>query len=72
MRAFVLDALPDEVSEIKTILQDRLEIRAREPKAKFVQHGPAEHNKRVLAARVQFENALHHGSKLRVHVNRTR
>jgi nitrate reductase NapAB chaperone NapD len=36
MCSLVLDALPKEISQVKTILENLVEIRAREPKAKFV------------------------------------
>jgi hypothetical protein len=44
MGALVLDALPEGISKIKTIPENLVEIRAREPKAKLVQHGLAQSN----------------------------
>jgi hypothetical protein len=41
MCALVLDALPKEISQVEAILENLVEIRAREAKAKFVQRGPA-------------------------------
>lgn len=46
MRALVLDALPEEISQIKTILENLFEIRARQAKTKFVQRGPTQGSQR--------------------------
>ena len=38
--AFVLDALPNEISQVKPVLQDRLEIRTSKTKPEFIQIPP--------------------------------
>ncbi|HUI74607.1 MAG TPA: hypothetical protein VLX32_06655 [Candidatus Acidoferrum sp.] len=66
VRAFVLDALPEESTDVEGILENDLQIGAADLHSAFAENGSPQSRKRMLARGVELKDSPQHRRTLRV------